>query len=101
MYAYILLLILPGLMLGAAVGLFFRGKVSLSLILGSVVILYTTGMQYIVHSSEAPGFTEPLSITYLLVKYTTDICIVVQNIIILIVCWGRNPQSSSTRKASA
>ncbi len=98
MFSEFLMFLLPVLMLGAAVGLFLRGKIGLSLILGLAVALSTAGFQYLIHSHEAPGFTEPLSTTYLLVKYTTDTSLLVQYVVIFMVCWSRSQQPNNSFK---
>jgi hypothetical protein len=94
-YASILPFVFSALMLGAAVGLFFRGRAGMAIALAVAVISSAVGLQFILNSSEAPGFTEPLSYSYLVAKVATDVGLFVQYLVVFLVCWGRRGAQSN------
>lgn len=57
------------LVAAGAIALWRRGRYVLALWLGLAMALHFAGMQYIVHSKEVPGFTEPLSFTWVLPRF--------------------------------
>ncbi|MDP2227529.1 MAG: hypothetical protein Q8J78_08650 [Moraxellaceae bacterium] len=87
MYQTIITIVFSLMMLGAATGLYIHGKRALAISLGLAVLVYHTALQYIIHSTEAPGFTESLSLQYRVALHAMDFSIFVQLLVTLVVCW--------------
>ncbi|NLD15755.1 MAG: hypothetical protein GX665_11830 [Gammaproteobacteria bacterium] len=86
-YAHFFLLALLGLI--AALGVFVRGRKFLGLIMASTCALHATGMQYIIHSQTASGFSESIPFAYSIARAVVDMSLFVYLICVAVVCWAR------------
>ncbi len=100
MYQTIISIVFGILMLGAAAGLYVNGRRALAVTHGLAVVTHHAALQFILHSTEAPGFTEHLSLHYRVALRAMDLSIFVQLMIMLLVCWRHlTPQPNNSFKA--